>query len=131
MGVAAADVTRVGVEAADSDSRLEFRLTSRIPTLAFLVGVASYSSQAGSDVVDANGVVRSDVVDANGVVGRDVTEGGSEDDGIEDGESGESGKRLRNSIITYVLNTGADRRVNLKLAYDYSAEMKRREMSIY
>lgn len=37
---------RLGVDAADSDSRLELRRTSRIPTRAFRVGVASYSSHS-------------------------------------------------------------------------------------
>ena len=72
------DGARVGVDAADSESRLELRLTSRMPTRAFRVGVASYSSRAGREF------------GANGVVGRD--DGGRDDDGIEEGESGESGR---------------------------------------
>ena len=50
---------RVGVEAADSDSRLELRRTRRMPTRAFRVGVASYSSsQDGCCTGVANGVVK-------------------------------------------------------------------------
>ena len=45
-----AELALDGVEAADSDSRLEFRRTRRMPTRAFRVGVASYSSQGTKGV---------------------------------------------------------------------------------